>query len=822
MEINFTHTILGKTSFKVHRLGLAASYWPGKKTIYKAIDEGLNCFFCFGIDKQDYHMPRIQKIVLLSLFLTKLIASSLFATTQTISGFVYDESNRETLIGANIFIEDTTIGTTSNNSGYYIINRAPVGTFRLVFSFLGYQTKKIQLTLRPNQSRILNVTLKPQVLKGEEIEIVAERMSTEEIKTSVVKVTPTQLRSAPQMAEADLMRMLQTLPGVLTLSEFSSGLYIRGGTPDQNLILLDGTEVYNINHLFGIFSTFDVDAVKQVQMIRGGFPAEYGSRMSSVLDITNKDGNQKEFQGKLAIGLVSTKTSLQGPVGKGAWFFSGRRTYIDYILNTAEKFTSGSTKEILELIPDYYFYDAHFKLFQDLNYRNKLAVTFYKGQDNMRFEVDPFNMSLKWGNQALTAKWTHIFNEKLFANFYSTFSRYEILMEEDDVMMNAHFDNSVNDLTIKADLEYFPSDGHVAKFGCLSKYVQSKYFQQFAEQKALLKSGSQQSCLYAQDNWTLSPLFEIQFGFRLNIYDPHKFINTWDRIEYQDKWRVDFEPRLAWRYRLTDKITLKSSWGRYLQYMTIVPFGNADFSFMDIWFPSDNSYPPGEAYHYIAGFETKLPLGLHFDWEIYYKDLPHVYEFDPNQNQFLKGSDLFYNGKGFAYGIDFYLEKNIGKLAGWVSYSLGWTKRKFPEINNGKFFFPKYDRRHYLNLIATYQLSQRWQTNFSWTYGTGQAFTQPVSHYRVDLPDRSVFLVIGEDRNISRLPPYHRMDLGIRYTRTVQKRWLNQWAFYFQIYNLYNRRNIWFRNVNAREKPPETLEIRMLPIIPTLGVEFYF
>lgn len=743
-------------------------------------------------------------------------------TDQTISGFINDESNGESLIGVNVFIKGTHLGTTSNKSGYYIINNVPIGKLTLIASYIGYEREEMIITISPGESKVLNVILKSRVIQGEMIEVVAERSSKKEVKTSFVKITPRELKAAPQIAEPDLMRMLQTLPGILTLSEFSSGLFIRGSTPDQNLILLDGTEVYNVNHLFGIFSTFDVDAIKQVDLMKGGFPAQYGGRMSSVLDITNMDGNQKKFQGKASIGLISAKTSLQGPVGKGSWFFSGRRTYIDYIINGAEKITSGEAKETLETIPDYYFYDTHFKLYQDLNHRNKIAFTLYKGLDNMKYTVDPMDLTFQWGNQAATGKWTHIFNQKLFINFYTTFSQYKIFLDEDDALAKVHFENKVDDITIRSDMEYFPNTNHTAKIGFVFKKLDSKYFQQYSQQTYLFISNSHQYSLYFHDNWTVSPIFNIQLGCRLNYYQPREFVNTFNRVEYRGKSRFDVEPRLAMEYRLTENTILKSSWGRYLQYVTIVPFGNADFSFMDIWFPCDNSYLPGEATHYIAGIETRLPFDIRFDWEIYYKDMPHVYESNPNANDVPTGKDLYYTGNGVAYGADFYVEKNVGRLSGWFSYSLGWTKRKFPELNNGRPFFPKYDRRHYLHLISTYNLTNRWSTNFAWTYGTGQAFTQPVSHYEIYMPDRTVSLVIGEERNVSRLPAYHRMDIGIRYNSKRKMGLLKQWSFYFQIYNVYNRRNIWFKRVDPEMHPPETMEIRMLPILPTFGFEFHF
>lgn len=743
-------------------------------------------------------------------------------TEQTISGFVTDETNGESLIGVNVFIRDTRIGSTTNKSGYYILHRVPRGPITLVVSYMGYERQQIELTIKTAESRILNVILKPEVLQGQTVEVVADRTDEVEVKTSIIKITPRELKAAPQMAESDLMRMLQTLPGVLTLSEFSSGLFIRGGTPDQNLILLDGTEVYNVNHLFGIFSTFDVDAIKQADLMRGGFPAQYGGRTSSVLDITNMDGNQKEFEGKASIGLVSAKSSLQGPIGKGSWFLSGRRTYIDYIVNAAEKSATGEAKEQLEMIPDYYFYDVHFKLYQDLSHRNKLALTVYNGSDKMHYEVDPFDMIFQWGNRAITARWTHIFNQKLFLNFYGTLSHYNIFLDEDDALAKLYFENTVDDITFKADGEYFPGQDHRIKFGFIMKILDSIYSQQFNLQKYIFKSNSSQASLYLQDNWAISPLLNLQGGLRMNYYHPREFVNTFNQVESQGKPRFDLEPRLALEYHLNPRTNLKASLGRYLQYITIVPFGNADFSFMDIWFPCDNSYHPGEAFHTIAGVETQLNEDLHFDGEIYYKHMPHVYEFNPNANDVPQGADMFYAGTGYAFGMDFHLEKKAGRFNGWISYGLGWTKRTFPELNNGKSFFPKYDRRHTAHIVSTYQLSEKWKLNFAWTYGTGQAYTQPVSHYEVHLPDRTVPLVIGEDLNASRLPAYHRMDLGIRRDSKPGKGLIEQWSFYFQIYNVYNRRNIWFLRVDPEERPPEASEIRMLPIIPTLGFEFKF
>ena len=744
-------------------------------------------------------------------------------SAQSVSGFVTDDSNGERLIAVNIFLADTYLGTTSNKDGFYSLRPIPPGTYRIIFSYIGFEKLEKKITLTPGEALELDVALTPSVVEGPSIEIVSERVQDEErVQTSTLRITPRILEKAPRMAEADLMRTLQMMPGVLTLSEFSSGLYIRGGTPDQNLILLDGSEVYNVNHLFGIFSTFDVDAVKQVDLIKGGFPAAYGGRLSSVLDITNRDGNQKQFEGKAAVSLISAKASLQGPVGRGSWFLSGRRTYIDILLDAAKKATKGSSQEVLELIPDYYFYDVHAKLYQDLNHKNKIALTYYRGRDNMHFNVEPFDFKFLWGNSAFSGKWTHVFSDKLFANVVATLSDYTILLDEDDAFISFKVENSVKDVTLKSDLEWFASQGHTVKFGLVYKHVDSEYIQKYGEFRMRVGSASNQFSVYLQDGWALSNLLSVEFGLRGNLYRPIEFYNTFGGSNFEGRVRFDLEPRISVRYQLTEKTALKSAWGRYRQYITIVPFGNADFSFMDIWFPADNSYTPGDAFHYVTGVETRISDHIKFQGEIYYKEMPHLYEFNPNQNVLDRGADLFYAGRGFSYGADVYIEKNAGSVTGWMGYGLGWTKRKFPDLNNGKPYFPKYDRRHAFNLVVNTNLSRRWKATVSWTYETGQAYTQPISQYELLLPDRELNLIIGEDRNASRLPPYHRLDLGLRYEKETKKGFIERWVFALQVFNVYNRKNIWFRSVRADVQPPEDLQIQMLPIVPTFGFEVFF
>jgi len=491
-------------------------------------------------------------------------------------------------------------------------------------------------------------------------------------------------------------------------------------------------------------------------------------------------------------------------------------------INAMKSQAEGEDKEMLEAVPDYYFYDFHVKVYQDISFRNKLALTYFQGSDVMDFDVDPFQFGMDWGNKTFTAKWTHIISDRFFVNTYATWSRYAMSMEEDDVFINFTFKNSIEDYTGKMDLEYYPHQDHIVRAGLQYKHLDADYRQKYGDFGITLKSSSSQATAYLQDNWALTNLLRLQAGIRFNYYIPHTFSNSFGDIEYQGESRFDWEPRVSLRYQWTENLATKLAWGRYRQYTTIVSFGSASFSFMDIWFPCDNSYEPSEGYHYISGVESNLPWGLKGSAEVYYKDMSHLYEFNPNTNTVNDGSGLFYAGTGYAYGADFYIEKNTGRLTGWLSYGLGYTWRKFADLNQGRPYFPKYDRRHSFNVIATYQLTKSWKLNAAWSYGTGQAYTRATSQYELEMPDRTVPIIIGEQRNISRLPPYHRMDFGVRYGKKLNSKILKQWGFYLQIFNLYNRRNVWFRYVDVEQQPPKDQEIRMLPIVPTVGFEFYF
>jgi len=765
------------------------------------------------------------KWILPILLVTGFFSFGSSVRADTISGFVRDAESRETLVAANVIIQGTSFGAMTNTEGYFVIHNVPTGDVILACTYIGYKPYQQTISFSGEKSLTVEIELEPTALQSEEVVVEAERTeSVELVETGTIHVTPRKLQASPVMAEADLMRTLQSLPGVLTLSEFSSGLYVRGGTPDQNLVLLDGVQIYNVNHLFGLFSTFDVEAIKDVKFVRSGFSARYGHRLSSVLDITNKDGNRSGFRGKTSLGLVSTRSTLQGPVGNGAWFFSGRRTYVDYIINGAEQMATGATRDQLEFIPDYYFYDAHFKVSQNLGPQDKLSLTYYSGRDMLNYDQQQFAFSFGWGNQALNARWTHLFSDQLFSNFHLSRSYYHSDLDRDDALFTGKIFNDVADLNLGGDFEYFASGTQTVKAGFEVKRLEAQYDARLNKQEALQTAGSSHLALYIQNEWKVSPLLMVQPGLRVTGYFPQIYHNSHEQVSYQGDPTLTVMPRFSAKYLLTDHMRVKASLGRYVQFLNIVPLGDGNMSIIDIWFPNDGSLPPSEAYHYVAGLEGDLTPALSWSVETYYKTMPRLYRLDMTAVRVQKGSDLFHAGSGWAAGADFYLEKSRGDFTGWLSYSLGWTKRKFAAIDDGREFYPKFDRRHNVKMVGTYRFSDRWSTNVAWTYGTGQGYTRPLGQYQLRYPDHQESFVVGGHRNNARLPAYHRLDVGIRYSRVMpESKWLREWSWYLQLFNAYNRRNLWHKNVSFSDNgTAKVTEVRMLPILPTLGIEIAF
>ncbi|NOY59430.1 MAG: TonB-dependent receptor [Calditrichaeota bacterium] len=769
-------------------------------------------------------------ILVFLFFITNIHA----ATFGSVSGFVYNAANGEALIGANVFMQDTNIGSSTNTSGFFSIPRVPVGHFIFVCHYIGFKTFKQKVEIKPGAHIQLKINLEEKVIETQEVVISADssrtslRLFNKEI--SEIKLNPRQINRIPQIAETDLLRSLQTLPGILAISDFSSELYVRGGTPDQNLYLIDGADVYNPEHFFGLFSTFNTDAIKHVEISKGGFGAEYGGRLSSVLSVTNLDGNRQEFEGTASISLLSAKTTLQMPLGKiGSLSGSIRRTYFD---KTVAKF--------IDKIPDYYFYDGHVKAFIDISPANKLTVSSYAGRDDLNFKFktesdEKPRLEYNWGNTTGSVRWTHIFSPKLFSNFWVTASTFNSVFDFEVINEK----NDISDLTFKGNLEHFYSNALGFKFGYEYKNLHGFLKQTFPGGTVDVEHQAKHLALYVQGTWRPSPLLDIEGGIRYNDFR--------SSAHYRN-----ISPRLSFKYRLTSTINLKSAFGTYQQYLYKIP----RTFIVDIWTNADNNYQGSTAHHYILGLQKEVAANFQIEVEGYYKDYQNIYtysyffytdlhpdKFDANGDPIYKSSKgLFDQGNGKSYGLEFLLRKDTGTLTGWASLSLGHTEYKMPGINHGNPFAPRHDRAATVNLIGNMDVRNAWRRLWqrtvhrdrtSWRLGVGLVYAsgQPITttssiYVSAPLPDQLYddgLNLYPTARNNFRLPPYARFDISLTMERKYRK-----WTMspYLQIFNAGNRKNVWYINYDRRIEDNKLIQeinpVNMLPILPTLGINFKF
>lgn len=721
--------------------------------------------------------------------------------TGTLNGFVTDSETQETLISATVSVKGTKIGALTNKNGYYSLNSIPLGKQIIVVSLLGYKKYEQSITVGENDSKRLNISLIPQSIQTKQVYVEAEReVEKRQISVSRVDIPIQQLSQLRIGGEADVFRALQFLPGVLTSSQISSGLYIRGGSPDQNLVLIDGSTVYNPSHLFGFISSFNPDAIKDVELIKGGYPAEYGSRLSAVLNLTQKDGNQEKYEGLASVGLISSRASAQGPLGNGSFFVGGRRTYLDLLL--------GALPEDKESpLPNFGFYDLNAKVAQTLGPNDKMFLSGFLSSDFLTLSGAGITFDLGLGNRAASLRWTHVFGDNLFSVVNVSGSRYLTGFTGNNSGFKFEIANSIIDYTLKADLEWFASNNLTIKGGYEGTAFNFNYLQKFGSDSSQtdLSIHDYTHSLFSQVNYQLTDLMSLQAGLRFNYWDSSR-VSTWD-------------PRFAVRYQLQENLAVKAAFGIYHQYLRLA--SQPDFSFFDTWLPTDNSVLPSSARHYILSFET-VPFenyGLNVDF--YYKDLSNISEVIQTATQGTKVSDIFYSGNGRAYGAEIFLQKKVGDFTGWLGYARGFVYAQFDKINGGREFRPKYDRRHDFKVVGMYKLNDRWDFSATFTFQSGQSYTAATSRFGSSMPGESVnysYIIPGE-RYGQRLPATHQLNINANYTTTffgLPARLM------IDIYNVYSRRDIWFRYYDTNDKITTVTDVRLLPIIPTLAFEVKF
>ncbi len=761
-------------------------------------------------------------------------------TKHTISGYIRDKANGETLIGANVYAKENLKGTTTNEYGFYSLT-IPEGNYTIVISYLGFTPFDTAVALTKDIR--LNVEISSEARLTEEIVISSERKdrNVESSQMSTIELSMDQIKSLPVLlGEMDVMKTIQLLPGVQSSGEGNSGLYVRGGGPDQNLILLDEAVVYNPGHLFGFFSVFNSDALRSTTLIKGGIPASYGGRLSSVLDISMKEGNNKQYQLDGGIGLISSRLTVQGPIKKdvSSFMVSGRRTYVDLLLLPINN-------------PDiegnsYYFYDLNAKVNYRFSDKDRLYISGYFGRDVFSFKSpqDDFRVRIPWGNATATLRWNHLFHEKLFMNTSVIFNDFNFAFESRFSDFRFDLFSGIRDYNFKTDFDYYPSPQHHIKFGINYTYHVFRPYTANAQtgdaefsNDSLNRKYAHEAAIYIQDEYDISKKVKLNVGLRgamfsqvgpyvQYLYDD--LLRPVDTVNYGRSQNIrtyfGLEPRANIRYAINQKISLKGSVSLINQFIHLVSNATTTLP-TDLWVPSTAIVKPQQGIQYAIGyfhnykdnmFETSI--------ELYYKDMRNQIEFGqsyvPELNLDVEQNFVF--GRGWSYGAEFFVHKKEGKLTGWVGYTLSYTDRKFPDLNDGKKFPARYDRRHDLSVVASYEINEKWKLSAVYIYGTGQAVTLPTGRYFIEGRVVNQY----ESRNGYRMEPYHRADIAAVYT--FKKRTNFQHDLTMSVYNIYNRKNPFFiyfdvnGNINDGNINVGAKKVNLFPVLPSITWNFKF
>jgi hypothetical protein len=739
------------------------------------------------------------------------------ASRFTVSGYVRDARTGESLTGATVVVKELpATGTSANTYGFYSLT-LPAGAYTLVAMYVGYSQQEIPVMLTSSQQ--LNLSLSPTAYQVQEVEIVGGQQerdrNVQSTQMGEIMLPMAQIRNLPVLfGEVDILKTIQLLPGVQSGGEGNTGFYVRGGGADQNLVLLDEAVVYNPGHLFNFFSVFNGDAIRNTTLIKGNMPARYGGRLSSVLDISMKEGNNQQFQAEGGIGLIASRLTLQGPIvkEKASFMVSGRRTYLDQVAGPFLRNTSQGG------VP-YYFYDLNAKVNYTLSNRDRLFLSGYFGRDEGSFTLPSGRLKADfgWGNSTATARWNHLFNDRLFMNVSAIYNDYNFTFDVDFENLTSRLETGVNDYNAKVDFDYFPSVKHHIQYGANYTFhklrprngqAQSAEGEVFSTDRVLEKY-AHETALYLSDDWALTDRLSVHLGLRASRFDQvgpftgYTFSSNGaiaDSMTYGRGERVRsfwaLEPRFSARYTLNAASSVKAGITRTAQYLHLVSNSYTALP-LDIWVPSSRLVLPQLGLQYAAGYFRNLSDNQYeASVEVYYKDLQNQLEFGESYAPGPMNRDLefeFVRGRGWSYGLEFFLRKNAGDLQGWIGYTLSRTTRQFAELNEGRPFPARFDRRHDISAVATYTLTDRWTLGSTFVYGTGQAITMPERRYLIE---GTVTYQYG-DRNSFRMEPFHRLDFSatLKNKPKSDRKIKSSWTF--AVYNAYSRRNPFFYYIDA-------------------------
>ncbi|NQV15696.1 TonB-dependent receptor [bacterium] len=812
--------------------------------------------------------------IVLSLF---MLASVQAQETATISGFIREDATGEPVAYANVFLAETALGAASNVDGYFVITNIPAGNYDLRASMMGFGQYRAAISLTFGQTVRLNIRLKEVSILTDEVTVTAERQKFERtIESSNISLDIREINAAPAFIEADVFRTLQMLPGVQTSSDFSSALYVRGSTPDQNMIMLDGISVYNPYHLGGIFSTFNTDAIKEADFHAGGFPARYGGRMGAILNIINREGNTERITGSGNVSLISTKGLLEGPIPqwnifKGSWMISGRRTYFDKIIDLlhipigSSGDNNGDTGEQIYLSFPYHFYDYQIKTNLDIGFDHRLTYTRFYGDDILDFEGSDtetydngegstetettFGLHWPWGNHTNGLTWRWIVSPTIVAKTFLSNSRYrfdfdfsvEEISDYSTIDSTEHYEISyglglydiIKDNTIETEVIWKLDEQHSISGGFQVKEVNFDLGMGFNIatldttlnlQPLELSNKTRESSVFLQDKWDISPLLKLQGGLRVTDYSLHDSLYI--------------EPRLGLKYIVSHNISLKFNWGRYHQFLTTANSPDETLRLVDLWMGIPEEYPASVSEHSIAGIEYLSPKDILFRVEAYYKGFDNMLTlkqgelFSENEGELeVTPFNEFWKTDAYAYGLELLIKKSTGKLKGWIGYTFARTFYKTPQAG---WYAPNFDRTHTLNIVGNYNFTNRAQISASLSNSSGNPYTPIIGR----IYDWEQYLSIGSfwnekgsylvgDKNSSRYSSYFRIDLG--FTSKTKELFGLKYSKYYQLINISNHTNIMtytYRTIidrsNGNKLGVQRRPVPMFPLIFTFGVKFEF
>ncbi|MAQ95521.1 MAG: TonB-dependent receptor [Rhodothermaceae bacterium] len=758
---------------------------------------------------------------LLLLALLASLAGSASAQTAALNGFVRDAQSGETLLQATVRVEGTARGAATNVSGFYTLGDLPPGEATITASYLGYQPVRRTVTLTAGETTRLDIELAPEGVTTDEVVVEAEEPIEEERAPGTTTVSIDLVEALPTVFEADLFRSIQLLPGVKASSDFSSALYIRGGSPDQTLILLDGTTVYNPTHFFGFFSTFNTEAIKDVRLYKGAYPSTYGGRLGSVVDVYNRDGNRNETHGSLSLGLLASRVGVEGPIPgvPGSYSFNARRSTLEPLLAVLrEQLDEDGIPE------SFYFYDLNGKVSVDLSPNDRISVASYAGRDQV---VVPFGddarFDLDYGNRTGSIAYNRVLSGTAFAQTRLTASRYFSYPTGEFGETGFERPNTITDYSVRSDVEWFPTGGVELKTGAWAGLLDLGLSSSFNgstqtdyRNPSRYASGYVQGRLKPGNGWILTGGVRAEY-FRSETDD------LLDDDPSVPASYVRVSPQVQVEKTMGENLVLQAAAGRYHQFLSLIT--NEAFSGFDTWVTTGVGVPPQESDQLVLGVKTNLGPAYRLDVEVYGRTLRDLFDTRPEVQDVagLDYQDLFRFGRGYAYGAEVLLERGLGRLTGLVSYTIGVTRRRYPaEQQFDVYFPPKYDRLHDLTLVANYDLGRGWKATAVGAYATGQAYTSPSGLYVIDgLPFEDPDLVVSQTNalNSARLEPYHRADLG--FTKTGAWSWAD-YELQLQLVNVYNRRNLWFLNYDRGENPIGVTEVRQLPILPNVSISLAF